>query len=192
MWTWQTWSSWGRDGSDSDLNLPVQIQSFSAWAWSWIYLCVLSLLQSMADKEGRKCLFMIRCSDKSFEISASDKKKKQEWIQGVFLCSVATTPKKVQVRKKLTCSCCFANRNVSLPAAFQPFKPASSSWVWGCCLLTVKPGSGAKSCGRSSRWRWRTWRRRWSSCRQPMSTNRSSWRRWGRYHLQRHSENTAA
>ncbi|CAF99640.1 unnamed protein product, partial [Tetraodon nigroviridis] len=42
-------------------------------------------VESVADKEGRKCLFIIKCSDKSFEISASDKKKKQEWIQGVFL-----------------------------------------------------------------------------------------------------------
>lgn len=43
-------------------------------------------------------MFIIKCNDKSFEISASDKKKKQEWIQGVFLCSVATTPEKVQVQ----------------------------------------------------------------------------------------------
>lgn len=39
-------------------------------------------LQSLPDKEGKKCLFYVKCSDKSFEISASDKKKKQEWIQG--------------------------------------------------------------------------------------------------------------
>lgn len=45
---------------------------------------VLSPLQSLADKDGRKCLFIIKCSDKSFEISASDKKKKQEWIQGLL------------------------------------------------------------------------------------------------------------
>lgn len=36
----------------------------------------------MPDKDGKKCLFLIKCLDKSFEISASDKKKKQEWIQG--------------------------------------------------------------------------------------------------------------
>lgn len=89
-----------RGWNGSDVNLHVQIQSFSAWTRSWIYLCVLSLLQSMADKEGRKCLFIIKCSEKNFEISASDKKKKQEWIQGVFLCSVDSTPEKVQVRKK--------------------------------------------------------------------------------------------
>lgn len=39
--------------------------------------------QSVADREGRKCLFVIKCIDRSFEISASDKKKKQEWIQGL-------------------------------------------------------------------------------------------------------------
>lgn len=36
----------------------------------------------MQDKEGKKCLFMIKSLQKSFEISASDKKKRQEWIQG--------------------------------------------------------------------------------------------------------------
>jgi len=36
----------------------------------------------LPDKDGKKCLFLIKCLDKSFEISASDKKKKQEWIQG--------------------------------------------------------------------------------------------------------------
>ncbi|TNM91077.1 hypothetical protein fugu_003366 [Takifugu bimaculatus] len=43
-------------------------------------------VESLADKEGRKCLFIIKCSDKSFEISASDKKKKQEWIQAIQTC----------------------------------------------------------------------------------------------------------
>lgn len=43
---------------------------------------LFSFLQSLPDKEGKKCLFLVKCSDKSFEISASDKKKKQEWIQG--------------------------------------------------------------------------------------------------------------
>lgn len=57
------------------------------------FLVCVSLLQSLADKEGRKCLFIIKCSDKSFEISASDKKKKQEWIQGVFHCSLCSTIK---------------------------------------------------------------------------------------------------
>ncbi|RXM36376.1 Switch-associated protein 70 [Acipenser ruthenus] len=40
-------------------------------------------VESLPDKEGKKCLFLIKCSGKSFEISASDKKKKQEWIQAV-------------------------------------------------------------------------------------------------------------
>ncbi|XP_070759833.1 switch-associated protein 70-like isoform X1 [Enoplosus armatus] len=43
-------------------------------------------LESLPDKEGKKCLFIIKCSDKSFEISASDKKKKQEWIQAIQTC----------------------------------------------------------------------------------------------------------
>ncbi|XP_029438700.1 switch-associated protein 70 isoform X2 [Rhinatrema bivittatum] len=40
-------------------------------------------VESLLDKDGKKCLFLVKCQDKSFEISASDKKKKQEWIQAI-------------------------------------------------------------------------------------------------------------
>ncbi|XP_034738470.1 switch-associated protein 70 [Etheostoma cragini] len=43
-------------------------------------------VESLPDKEGKKNLFIIKCIDKSFEISASDKKKKQEWLQAVQTC----------------------------------------------------------------------------------------------------------
>ncbi|KAA0715047.1 Switch-associated protein 70 [Triplophysa tibetana] len=43
-------------------------------------------VESLPDKEGKKCLFYVKCLDKSFEISASDKKKKQEWIQAIQTC----------------------------------------------------------------------------------------------------------
>ncbi|XP_054627337.1 switch-associated protein 70 isoform X2 [Dunckerocampus dactyliophorus] len=43
-------------------------------------------VESLPDKETRKCLFIIKCPDKSFEISASDKKKKHEWIQAIQTC----------------------------------------------------------------------------------------------------------
>ncbi|XP_067104849.1 switch-associated protein 70 [Osmerus mordax] len=43
-------------------------------------------VESLPDKEGKKCLFIIKCSNKSFEISASDKKKKQEWTQAIQTC----------------------------------------------------------------------------------------------------------
>uniref|UniRef100_A0A8C6KRD5 Switch-associated protein 70 n=1 Tax=Nothobranchius furzeri TaxID=105023 RepID=A0A8C6KRD5_NOTFU len=43
-------------------------------------------VEPLQDKDGKKCLFIIKCSDKSFEINASDKKKKQEWIQAVQTC----------------------------------------------------------------------------------------------------------
>uniref|UniRef100_UPI003AAED508 switch-associated protein 70 isoform X2 n=1 Tax=Centroberyx gerrardi TaxID=166262 RepID=UPI003AAED508 len=43
-------------------------------------------VESLPDKEGKKCLFIIKCPDKSYEISASDKKKKQEWIQAIQTC----------------------------------------------------------------------------------------------------------
>ncbi|CAH2325544.1 switch-associated 70 [Pelobates cultripes] len=38
-------------------------------------------VESLPDKDGKKCLFLVKCVEKSYEISASDKKKKQEWIQ---------------------------------------------------------------------------------------------------------------
>ncbi|CAJ1056150.1 switch-associated protein 70b [Xyrichtys novacula] len=44
------------------------------------------LVEPLQDKEGKKCLFIIKSSYKSFEISASDKKKKQEWIQAIQTC----------------------------------------------------------------------------------------------------------
>ncbi|XP_012509887.1 PREDICTED: switch-associated protein 70 [Propithecus coquereli] len=40
-------------------------------------------VESLPDKDVKKCLFLIKCFDKTFEISASDKKKKQEWIQAI-------------------------------------------------------------------------------------------------------------
>ncbi|XP_012884130.1 PREDICTED: switch-associated protein 70 [Dipodomys ordii] len=40
-------------------------------------------VEPLPDKDGKKCLFLIKCLDKTFEISASDKKKKQEWIQAI-------------------------------------------------------------------------------------------------------------
>ncbi|XP_041755171.2 switch-associated protein 70 [Coregonus clupeaformis] len=43
-------------------------------------------VESLPDKEGKKCLFIVKCSDKRFEISASDKKRKQEWIQAIQTC----------------------------------------------------------------------------------------------------------
>ncbi|KAI9547561.1 Switch-associated protein 70 [Dissostichus eleginoides] len=43
-------------------------------------------VEPLQDKEGKKCLFLIKSSNKSFEISASDKKKKQEWIQAIQTC----------------------------------------------------------------------------------------------------------
>ncbi|XP_056268838.1 switch-associated protein 70 isoform X1 [Pseudoliparis swirei] len=43
-------------------------------------------VESLPDKEGKKCLFIIKCTHKSYEISASDKKKKQEWLQAIQTC----------------------------------------------------------------------------------------------------------
>ncbi|XP_026867531.2 switch-associated protein 70 [Electrophorus electricus] len=43
-------------------------------------------VEPLPDKEGKKNLFIIKCPDKSFEISASDKKKRQEWIQAIQDC----------------------------------------------------------------------------------------------------------
>ncbi|KAM3853503.1 switch-associated protein 70 [Vipera latastei] len=40
-------------------------------------------VEALSDKDGKKCLFLIKNLEKCFEISASDKKKKQEWIQAI-------------------------------------------------------------------------------------------------------------
>lgn len=40
-------------------------------------------VESLVDRDGKKCLFLVKCVEKSYEISASDKKKKQEWIQAI-------------------------------------------------------------------------------------------------------------
>ncbi|XP_051756811.1 switch-associated protein 70 [Ctenopharyngodon idella] len=45
-------------------------------------------VESLPDKDGRKNLFIIKCVEKSYEISASDKKTKQEWIQAIQDCIV--------------------------------------------------------------------------------------------------------
>ncbi|XP_034390196.1 switch-associated protein 70b [Cyclopterus lumpus] len=43
-------------------------------------------VEPLQDKEGKKCLFLIKASHKSFEISVSDKKKKHEWILAIQTC----------------------------------------------------------------------------------------------------------
>ncbi|XP_070619432.1 switch-associated protein 70 [Erythrolamprus reginae] len=40
-------------------------------------------VEALPDKDGKKCLFLINNLEKCFDISASDKKKKQEWIQAI-------------------------------------------------------------------------------------------------------------
>ncbi|XP_068452693.1 switch-associated protein 70b isoform X2 [Clinocottus analis] len=42
--------------------------------------------EALQDKEAKRCLFLIKSSHKSFEISASDKKKKHEWILAIQTC----------------------------------------------------------------------------------------------------------
>ncbi|KAJ7998156.1 hypothetical protein DPEC_G00219670 [Dallia pectoralis] len=43
-------------------------------------------VESLPDKEGKKCLLVVKCLDRSYEISASDKKRKQEWVQAIQTC----------------------------------------------------------------------------------------------------------
>lgn len=40
-------------------------------------------VESLPEKDGKKCLFLVKSFDRTYEISASDKKKKQEWIQAI-------------------------------------------------------------------------------------------------------------
>ncbi|XP_062241079.1 switch-associated protein 70-like [Platichthys flesus] len=51
-----------------------------------ILLDINCCVESLSEKDGKKCLFLIKCPDISFEINASDKKKKQEWIQAIQTC----------------------------------------------------------------------------------------------------------
>lgn len=48
------------------------------------------LLQPISDKEGKRCMFCVKTSNKTFEMSASDQKQKVEWIQGLSLCMTFT------------------------------------------------------------------------------------------------------
>ncbi|XP_059704841.1 switch-associated protein 70 isoform X4 [Haemorhous mexicanus] len=61
-------------------------------------------VEALPDKDGKKCLFLIKCLDKTFEISASDKKKKQEWIQAiqstVSLLRAGSAPPHKEARQK--------------------------------------------------------------------------------------------
>ncbi|XP_074086390.1 switch-associated protein 70 isoform X3 [Macrotis lagotis] len=61
-------------------------------------------VESLPDKDGKKCLFLIKCLDKTFEISASDKKKKQEWIQAIHstvnLLKLGSPPPHKEARQK--------------------------------------------------------------------------------------------
>ncbi|XP_004593851.1 switch-associated protein 70 [Ochotona princeps] len=61
-------------------------------------------VESLPDKDGKKCLFLIKCFDKTFEISASDKKKKQEWIQAIHstihLLKVGSPPPHKEARQR--------------------------------------------------------------------------------------------
>uniref|UniRef100_G3P5K1 Switch-associated protein 70 n=1 Tax=Gasterosteus aculeatus aculeatus TaxID=481459 RepID=G3P5K1_GASAC len=43
-------------------------------------------VEPLPDKDGKKCLFLIKSSQKTFEISVSDKKKKHEWILAIQTC----------------------------------------------------------------------------------------------------------
>ncbi|XP_066503510.1 switch-associated protein 70 isoform X2 [Hoplias malabaricus] len=43
-------------------------------------------VESLPDKDGKRNLFIIKSSEKSLEISAPDKKKRQEWIEAVQDC----------------------------------------------------------------------------------------------------------
>ncbi|KAL6106304.1 swap70 [Pungitius sinensis] len=43
-------------------------------------------VEPLPEKEGKKCLFLIKSSQKTFEISVSDKKKKHEWILAIQTC----------------------------------------------------------------------------------------------------------
>lgn len=86
-------------------------------------------MQSLPDKDGKKNLFIIKCVEKSFEISTSDKKAKQEWIQGItYLCwlhiRVYTFDCEIFVYPQLSmCSSVFSHPGLHCPHKAGPFLP---------------------------------------------------------------------
>ncbi|KAL0593320.1 Switch-associated protein 70, partial [Plecturocebus cupreus] len=62
-------------------------------------------LESLPGKDGKKCLFLVKCFDKTFEIGASDNKKKQEWIQAIHstihLLKLGSPPPHKEARQRL-------------------------------------------------------------------------------------------
>ncbi|XP_034975248.1 switch-associated protein 70 [Zootoca vivipara] len=61
-------------------------------------------VEALPDKDGKKCLFLIKSLEKCYEISASDKKKRQEWIQAiqttVNLLRLSSPPPHKEARQK--------------------------------------------------------------------------------------------
>uniref|UniRef100_A0A8C7Y9Z0 Switch-associated protein 70 n=1 Tax=Oryzias sinensis TaxID=183150 RepID=A0A8C7Y9Z0_9TELE len=57
-------------------------------------------VEALNDKDGKKCLFIIKCSDKSFEIRAPDKKKRQEWIQGLRRLGLTSPHREARRRRR--------------------------------------------------------------------------------------------
>ncbi|XP_043944398.1 differentially expressed in FDCP 6 homolog [Protopterus annectens] len=48
-----------------------------------IHLDSNTVVEAMPDKEGRRCLFCIKTLNRTFELSASDVRLRQEWMQGI-------------------------------------------------------------------------------------------------------------
>ncbi|XP_030223035.1 switch-associated protein 70b isoform X2 [Gadus morhua] len=85
------WTLCARKNLDRSNLLISDDDAFKIWC-IFNFLCEdrypLSIVseEPLPDKEGKKCLLFIKCAGKSYEISASDKKRKQEWIQAIQTC----------------------------------------------------------------------------------------------------------
>lgn len=44
--------------------------------------CVLSL-QVLPDRDGKRCMFCVKTSSRTYEMSASDTRQRQEWTLGL-------------------------------------------------------------------------------------------------------------
>ncbi|KAG7253159.1 hypothetical protein CRUP_024779, partial [Coryphaenoides rupestris] len=94
-------TSWNEDRwAEFQLQLGLQRTHGGLSAWELIHMVgkahfskgmslhtvSMGITQSLPDKECRKCLFLLKCADRNFELCASDKKRKQEWIQALQTC----------------------------------------------------------------------------------------------------------
>uniref|UniRef100_UPI00398F472D differentially expressed in FDCP 6-like n=1 Tax=Pristiophorus japonicus TaxID=55135 RepID=UPI00398F472D len=65
-----------------------------------IHLDQDSTVEALLDKEGRRCLFCIKTANRTYELSASDTKRRQEWMDSIATAIWLQTENKSSVQKE--------------------------------------------------------------------------------------------